>query len=406
MRLILLFAFISILGMASLQGQMRIDGNFPFQSDPSKDYSLYIPSGYSAGTPNGLMLGMHPFNTARWDAVSWCDTLIDFAEANGLILACPDGGSDGNITDQIDTAFTTALLDSVYSWYNIDMDRIYIMGFSMGGRATYTYGLSHPEVFGGLLPIGAAITGTNEVNTSLQGNSSCKAVYIVHGSFDSPNNRYYPVLNALTSSGALINSLLMPGVGHTIDFPNRNQILTDAFTWIDSVNANTAPAPVSGFTFSTSMDSVFFSDNSSNAVAWSWDFGDGASDSTANPQHVYTQSGTYTVCLTVSNASGCTSTHCESVQVVITDVQDGLESSITAYPVPADQFLTLSFGEVAHEDLLLTLTDLQGRKVAKYSIGEGISTYQIDLSQFRPGHYLATMMVNGNLWRAQIPVLR
>ena len=27
----------------------------------------------------------------------------------------------------------------------------------------------------------------------------------------------------------------MPGVGHTIDFPNRNQILTTAYLWLDSV---------------------------------------------------------------------------------------------------------------------------------------------------------------------------
>ena len=28
----------------------------------------------------------------------------------------------------------------------------------------------------------------------------------------------------------------MNGIGHTIDFPNRNQILTTAFIWVDSVN--------------------------------------------------------------------------------------------------------------------------------------------------------------------------
>jgi poly(3-hydroxybutyrate) depolymerase len=84
--------------------QQRIDGSFAFQTDPSKNYSLYIPSGYDSSTPHRLMIGFHPFNTNRWDAEAWCDTLTAFAEFNNLILACPDGGADGSIDDPIDTA--------------------------------------------------------------------------------------------------------------------------------------------------------------------------------------------------------------------------------------------------------------------------------------------------------------
>ncbi|MCH8902417.1 MAG: T9SS type A sorting domain-containing protein [Bacteroidetes bacterium] len=221
-------------------GQSRIDGSFAFQSDPNKKYSIYIPSSYNAATPNKLMLGLHPFNTTRWNGVSWCDTLIDFAEANDLLLICPDGGIDGKIDDPIDTAFTTAILDSMELWYNIDSAKIYVMGFSWGGKTVYTYGLARPGRFGGYMPIGAAINNTTEVNSTLQKNSSGKAVYIVHGLNDSPNTRFWPVFNALDNEGALIDYILMSGVGHTIDFPNRNQILTDAFIWIDSVNCNPA----------------------------------------------------------------------------------------------------------------------------------------------------------------------
>ncbi|MFT5167850.1 MAG: hypothetical protein ACI8P3_003088, partial [Saprospiraceae bacterium] len=102
-----------LISYSSLIGQTRIDGSFEFQNDSAKKYSLYIPSGYQAGTAHRLMLGLHPFNTNRWDAESWCDTLIVFAETNNLILACPDGGIDGAVDDPIDTAFTSILLDSI-----------------------------------------------------------------------------------------------------------------------------------------------------------------------------------------------------------------------------------------------------------------------------------------------------
>jgi len=72
-------------------GQQRIDSSFSFQTDSAKKYSLYIPSSYNASVPNKLMVGLHPLNTMRWNAISWCNTLINFAETNDLIMMCPVG---------------------------------------------------------------------------------------------------------------------------------------------------------------------------------------------------------------------------------------------------------------------------------------------------------------------------
>ncbi len=236
--LILFLLFISL----SIFGQTRIDGDFAFQSDPAKKYSLYIPSAYQAGTPHRLMLALHPLNTNRWDAESWCDTLIVFAETNNLILACPDGGVDGAIDDPIDTAFTSVLLDSVAIWYDVDPEKTYAMGFSWGGKTVYTYGLNHIDRFRGFMPIGAAVN-FSEVSSVIQ-NAVGKPYYLVHGGNDSPNVRFTPLLNGLNDNDAITNSMLMPGIGHTIDFPNRNQILTDAFIWLDSVNCAASTTPI------------------------------------------------------------------------------------------------------------------------------------------------------------------
>jgi predicted esterase len=223
---ILFFAF-------QIFAQQRVDGNFAFQTDPAKKYSIYIPSDYDANTPHTLMLGLHPLNTNRWDGKSWCDTLIAFAEMNNLLLVCPDGGIDGAIDDPIDTAFTTALLDSMEVWYNINLEKVYAMGFSWGGKTVYTYGLNHHERFRGFMPIGAAVS-IGEV-AGIEPNAAWHPMYLVHGGNDSPNTRFTPLKNAMENNDACVNSILMSGVGHTIDFPNRNQILTDAFQWVDSV---------------------------------------------------------------------------------------------------------------------------------------------------------------------------
>ena len=192
-----------------------------------------------------MMLALHPLNTNRWDAISWCDTLIAFADANDLLMICPDGGLDGAVDDAIDTAFTSVVLDSMMTWYNVDASKIYAMGFSWGGRTTYSYGLRNPNKFAGFLPIGAAIDGTSQVTGFLQ-NATDKPFYLVHGGNDSPAVRYTPMLNALNDNDACVGSILMPGVGHTIDFPNRNAILSEAFQWIETqVCGDVAPSAVS-----------------------------------------------------------------------------------------------------------------------------------------------------------------
>ena len=53
---------------------------------------------------------------------------------------------------------------------------------------------------------------------------------------------------------------------------------------------------------------VDFTDTSSgDPTSWSWDFGDGSSDTTRNPNHTYVAPGDYLVTMTSTNAGGSNS---------------------------------------------------------------------------------------------------
>lgn len=222
--------FLSIFACGLISAQEQINESMPFQTDPDKKYSIFIPSNYTEGEEIPAFLALHPFNTSRWDAQTWCEELADFAEANGVFLICPDGGADGKIDDPIDTAFTSFLLDSAFIWYDIDETKLYATGFSWGGKTTYTYGLNHIEKFAGLMPIGAAIS-IGEIS-GIEENAEDIPVYIVHGSLDNPNSRFYPLRDAMEENGACVESNLLSGVGHTIDFNNQVEILTDAYNYL------------------------------------------------------------------------------------------------------------------------------------------------------------------------------
>ena len=58
---------------------------------------------------------------------------------------------------------------------------------------------------------------------------------------------------------------------------------------------------------------VMFTNYSQNATTYAWDFGDGNFSNQDFPTHFYNQAGVYNVCLTLTEANGCTSTYCDSL---------------------------------------------------------------------------------------------
>jgi PKD repeat protein len=78
--------------------------------------------------------------------------------------------------------------------------------------------------------------------------------------------------------------------------------------------ANFSATPLSG----TASTIITFTDSSTNAEHWAWDFNsDGITDSTLpNPTHAYTTAGLYTVNLTVSNGAG-TDSELKSAYILI-----------------------------------------------------------------------------------------
>lgn len=98
-----------------------------------------------------------------------------------------------------------------------------------------------------------------------------------------------------------------------------------SLTVSNSVGNNTATqnnlvtvstTPTAGFTNSANGSTVAFSNTSSNATSYSWNFGDGNTSTAASPSHTYANNGSYTVVLSATNACG-TVTSTQTVVVAI-----------------------------------------------------------------------------------------
>ena len=104
---------------------------------------------------------------------------------------------------------------------------------------------------------------------------------------------------------------------------SKNVIINNAIT------INTLPSPRFSVNnthgcppFTANFTDLSFNQQSSTMVGWLWNFGDGATSSLQNPTHIYTDTGSYTVTLTVTDARGCDSTF---------SIQDYIHLS---FPVP------------------------------------------------------------------------
>lgn len=87
------------------------------------------------------------------------------------------------------------------------------------------------------------------------------------------------------------------------------------FEFIPCCGGCAGSGPLADFNYTVNGLVATFTDMSTGATSYHWDFGDGNSDTTANPVHTFSQNGTYNVCLTVSDSCG-SDTICDSVAVL------------------------------------------------------------------------------------------
>ena len=77
------------------------------------------------------------------------------------------------------------------------------------------------------------------------------------------------------------------------------------------------PKPKADFTYTPTTvipnTPYNFINTSTNAVSFSWSFGDGEFSTLVNPIHLYKRKGTFQVCLIAKSAAGCADTLCKSV---------------------------------------------------------------------------------------------
>ncbi|MCB9361428.1 MAG: T9SS type A sorting domain-containing protein [Flavobacteriales bacterium] len=162
-----------------------------------------------------------------------------------------------------------------------------------------------------------------------------------------------------------------------------------------SIMVTVLDTAISNFNYSTGGGGSYqFTDMSSNANTYSWDFGDGDTSSLQSPIHTYLTSNNYNACLTVTDSNGCNvNTSCQTVSFV-TEVESSFnKEEISIYPIPANKFLNILIPST-YRNGLIVITDVVGKTIKNIEINnqENIKILTQDINS---GIYFLSIENNG-----------
>jgi hypothetical protein len=151
--------------------------------------------------------------------------------------------------------------------------------------------------------------------------------------------------------------------------------------------------PLARFTyFDTSLTVSFMEVSSYEPTSWQWDFGDGQSSLLPNPVHTYADTGTYHVCLTVSNANS-SDTFCRWITVQelpSSTTQLTSENILRVHPNPAST--AIHFTLPWEGNAQIAVLDITGQVRQTH---RGVGAVTLDVSALPSGYYYLVVEQGG-----------
>ena len=154
---------------------------------------------------------------------------------------------------------------------------------------------------------------------------------------------------------------------------------------------------------------VTFSNTSTNAESYFWDFGDGNTSTAKDPVHTYTVSGDYTVKL--KTISGCGS---DSITLQVDDVVTSVFATVRkveakVYPNPAQNTVNVEFDMATAENVNVTISDITGKVIMDAYQAEnafGTQNVRINTTNLNTGVYFINIVTPTSMGTSKVVIIK
>lgn len=159
---------------------------------------------------------------------------------------------------------------------------------------------------------------------------------------------------------------------------------------VNSLMVTVANIPVASFNVNSTTGlapfAALFENTSQNADFYSWNFGDGGVTTDANPYHIYTNGGQFTVTLIASSSICGSDTAYIAMQVdTITGIAENeMVNNFNIYPNPFKTSFTIFYDLPANENISIKLFDILGKShriISNKKFNSGLNMIQVDANE-------------------------
>ena len=197
--------------------------------------------------------------------------------------------------------------------------------------------------------------------------------------------------NNLGSNATVTTPALSQATTYTVTVTNGNCTATD------QVTITLLPLPAAAFTSNISGAQVSFTNTSSNADSYDWDFGDGNFSIETSPEHTFENNDVYTVSLIANNECGADTAY-ETVEIIIINTND-LSGQIIfgLYPNPNYGQFTMVLSGNSAQVVSYKMTNVLGQVLDEQflSLNGGNLTKDFDYPNIVAGSYFITLSSGG-----------
>ena len=191
------------------------------------NFLLYVPDSYSSGAELPLILCLHGRSLTGNDLnmvtrYGCIDALRRGREIDALIL-CPQCGT----TDGWNAERLMRVVDWIRARYRSDLNRLYVIGMSMGGWGTFKVAAAYPDKVAAAIALCGGFTGSVEPLTRVP-------LWIIHGTDDE--------VTPFSCSNSIVKNMILTGHADRVHFSwlagcnhsilSRVYLLSQPYDWL------------------------------------------------------------------------------------------------------------------------------------------------------------------------------